>query len=74
MTKVEEYQIEQMICTINRSPEGFIASDYILPIAEKIASAVAQDIYDTADQDGWNLDDLRLAVGRVLCDRLGIEI
>lgn len=54
--------------------DGPISEDYILPIAEKIVEDVAQDIYETADREEWNSDDVRLAVGRVLCKKLKIEV
>lgn len=54
--------------------DGPISEDYIRPIAEKIVEDVAQDIYETADREEWNSDDVRLAVGRVLCKKLKIEI
>lgn len=60
------------ICGMNIN--GPISQDYIRPIAEKIVERVAQDIYETADQEDWSTDDVRLAVGRVLCARLGIEV
>jgi hypothetical protein len=56
---------------INRN--GLVSEDYIRPIAEKIVEDVAQDIYESADQDDWNCDDVRMAVGRVLCRRLRIS-
>lgn len=54
--------------------DGPISDDYIRPIAEKIVEDVAQDIYETADREEWNSDDVRLAVGRVLCKKLKIEV
>jgi hypothetical protein len=54
--------------------DGPISQDYIRPIAESIVEDVAQDIYETADREEWNSDDVRLAVGRVLCKKLNIEI
>lgn len=53
---------------------GPISQDYIRLIAENIVEDVAQDIYETADRENWDEDDIRLAVGRVLCKKLNIEI
>ena len=53
---------------------GAISRDYSKSIADAIANAVARDIHETADNEDWNIDDMRLAVGRVLCKRLGISI
>lgn len=53
---------------------GPISQDYIGEIAQRIANDVAKDIYETADRDDWGSDDVRLAVGRVLCKRLHISV
>ena len=49
-----------------------VSDDYWTAIAESIADDVVQNVQETADPEEWNEDDIRLAVGRVLCDRLGI--
>ena len=49
-----------------------VSDDYWTAIAESSADAVVQNVQETADPEEWNEDDIRLAVGRVLCDRLGI--
>ena len=54
--------------------DGPIPRDYIRPIAEKVVEEVAQDIYETADRENWNDDDVRLAFGRVICKHLKIEV
>lgn len=54
--------------------DGPISQDHIRPIAESIIEDVAQDIYETADREEWDSDDVRIAVGRVLCKKLNIEI
>lgn len=64
--------LADIICEMNVN--GLIPQDYIHPIAEAITEAVAQDIYESADPSEWNDDDVRLAIGRVLCKRLGIEV
>lgn len=53
---------------------GPISSDYIKPIADKILDDIVLDLYETADHEYWNNDDLRLAFGRALVKRLKIEI
>lgn len=52
---------------------GAISNDYISQIAESIADDVADDVDSSTNAD-WNDDDVRLAVGRVLCNRLHIVI
>lgn len=52
-----------------------ISDDYAGKIADRIADEVAWDIYFTRD-DGdshFNGDDVKLAIGRVLCNHLGVE-
>ena len=51
---------------------GVISLDYLRKIVPEIADDVAEDIYVSADLDTWSDDDIRLAVGRVLCNRLGL--
>lgn len=63
-----------MICNLEKCYSGVISDDYIRKIAEAIIGDVIDDIVETADNDDWNADDLRLAVGRVLCEKLNIEI
>lgn len=64
--------LTEIICDMNTN--GPISQDYIFPIADKIVEDVAQDIYETADREDWTPDDVRLAVGRVLCKKLRIKI
>ena len=49
-----------------------ISSDYTRCIAEHIEKDVKQDLEECADED-YNEDDLRLAIGRVLIDKLRID-
>ena len=51
-----------------------ISDEYWPRIRDAIADDVALDVCETADPVDWTDDDVRLAVGRVLCQRLGIEI
>ena len=50
-----------------------ITSDYAGYVANEILSDVCEDIDASADPD-FNDDDIRLATGRVLLTRLGIEV
>lgn len=49
-----------------------MAEEYAGRIADKIYDEVAQDLHECADEN-WNDDDIRLAIGRVLCKKLEIE-
>lgn len=54
-----------------------IHSDYLRPIVEAVLDEVTEDVQRTSsyETDGvWNANDERLALGRVLCRRLGIEV
>lgn len=50
-----------------------IATEYAQYISEEISDEVRQDVETSADKD-FNEDDLRLAIGRVLCEKLNIII
>lgn len=54
-----------------------IHSNYLQKIVEAVIDDVTEDIQRTPsyETDGvWNVNDERLALGRVLCRRLGIEV
>lgn len=50
-----------------------IATEYAQYISEEISDEVRQDVETSAEKD-FNEDDLRLAIGRVLCEKLNIII
>lgn len=50
-----------------------IATEYAQYISEEISDEVRQDVETSAGKD-FNEDDLRLAIGRVLCEKLNIII
>lgn len=50
-----------------------MATEYANYIADEIAEAVREDVAASAGAEP-NEDDLRLAIGRVLCDRLGVSV
>lgn len=66
--------ISAIICDKENGAEGSISRDYSKFIADAIADDVARDIHECADHEDWDMDDVRLAVGRVLCKRLNIEV
>lgn len=49
-----------------------ISSDYVRSIVDNLIDDVTEDVAATADVQ-WNEDDVRLAIGRVLIQKLGIE-
>lgn len=49
-----------------------ISDDYVGSITTTIIDDVIDDIETSAD-DNYNTDDVKLAIGRVLMNRLGIE-
>ena len=65
---------ESMDC-INQSGYGFsvISDDYVNDIFDLIEKEVAEDIYCTAGFR-YNDSDVRLAVGRVISKRLGLQV
>lgn len=69
--EVEKQDVEYVLNKLSMGNQ--IASDYWGRICENIIDDVVQDIEETADPVDWSNDDVKLAVGRVLCKRLGIE-
>ena len=53
--------------------EKQISDEYWGRISEAIFDDVVQDVIETADNENWSDDDVRLAVGRAICKRFGIE-
>ena len=51
-----------------------MSSDYSDLVAEAILPDVIADVDECADAEDWNEDDVRLAIGRVLCGKLGIAV
>ena len=52
---------------------GEIPREYLNPIVENVLTDVCEDVDACASAD-FNDDDVRLALGRVLLSRLGIEV
>lgn len=52
---------------------GAISNDYIRPIATFFILDIVEDLIECADHEDWNMDDVRLAFGRAICDKCGIE-
>ena len=50
-----------------------MSDDYIPDIVDSIIDDVVRDVEECADLDRWNYDDVKLAIGRVLKSRLGVE-
>jgi hypothetical protein len=51
-----------------------VADDYVKPIMENIIDDVIEDVLCCADIQFMNIVDIRLAIGRTLIKKLGIEI
>ena len=75
MTKKFVEKVRRDMNRINQTGFGFsiISDDYSSHIFDLIQDEVAEDIKECA-AERYNDDDVRLAVGRVLVKRLGIEI
>lgn len=50
-----------------------ISKDYVRYIYTTISGDLIEDVETSADEN-YSIDDIRLAIGRVLCKRLGIEV
>lgn len=49
-----------------------VTRDYATSIAESIIDDVVEDLSESADVADWDDDDVRYAIGRVLCKKLGV--
>lgn len=68
--KIKNYNLFKTVCMdILRES---ISDDYVAYIYTAISGDLIDDVEATSD-DGYNNDDIRFAIGRVLCNRLGIE-
>lgn len=59
---------------IKKELENGIVPDYSAMLADEIMVEVARDVVETAAHGGWNDCDVRLAIGRVLMKKLGVEV
>ena len=50
-----------------------VADDYVGPLVDAIVGEVREDLASAADRE-YSVGDVRLAIGRVLLDRLGVEV
>lgn len=60
---------------LEKNLKSAISDDYRSSIIGELTDDVVADVEETSafgDDGSWNTDDIRLAVGRVLSDRLGI--
>lgn len=68
--KINKVQMFNMI--VENMLRKSISDDYVNDITMKILPDVIDDVECCADED-YNEDDIKLAIGRVLCDKMGIE-
>lgn len=50
-----------------------IGDDYVSYVWTLFGGDIIEDVESCADED-YNEDDIRMAIGRVICRRLGIEV
>ena len=70
MTEAEKQSLRSYLVSALQFTVG---NDYVQLVADSILDDVAADIAAAADED-YNSDDVRMAVGRVLCKRLNVEM
>lgn len=61
---------------LDRNLKSAISDDYVYDIRRAILDEVVSDVAETSafKENGiWNDDDIKLAVGRVLMNKLGLE-
>ena len=59
---------------MNEMLESAVVDDFRKDIVSAILEDVIDDIEVSSEYPEWNDFDIRCAIGRVLCDRLGIVI
>ena len=64
--------IADLVADKENGVDGSISKDYSRNIAFALADEIAEDLSVSADNEDWDMDDVRLAFGRVLCAKLGI--
>ena len=64
--------IADLIANKEDGASGAISKDYSRDIAYALSDEIAKDLHVSADHEDWNMDDVRLAFGRVLCAKLGV--
>lgn len=64
--------IADLIADKEDGVSGAISRDYSRDIAYALSDEIAEDLHASADHEDWNMDDVRLAFGRVLCAKLGV--
>ena len=69
--KIKDYSTFTNDC-INLLGET-ISKDYVRYIYTEISGDLIEDVETSADEN-YSIDDIRLAIGRVLCKRLGVEV
>ena len=62
--------IADLIADKEQGTSGAISSDYSRDIGYALADDMAADLYECADHEDWDMDDVRLAFGRNTVRRL----
>lgn len=65
---------DDFVTMLRHELENGVTSEYSQKISEAIASRVAKDVFETADQKEWNTCDVSLGAGRVLLKVLGVDV
>lgn len=61
---------------LERNLKSAISDDYVYDIRRAIQDEVVADVIETSaygENGTWNDDDIKLAVGRVIMSKLGLE-
>jgi hypothetical protein len=64
---------EQIYLMIYKMLGVAVSDHYIGDIVDNIINDVVEDVEECADPDNWNEDDVRLAIGRTLKNKLHID-
>ena len=69
---VSRHYITDLIGSYEDSVLGGVSRDYSRDIAWVISDDVARDLHANYGPEDWDINDVRLAVGRVLCEKLKV--
>ena len=72
--RIDRKMAEEIRAKMNQLLEPAVADDYRKEIVSALLGDVLEDVEVASEYPEWNDFDVRFAIGRVLCDRLGIEI
>lgn len=72
--RINRKDAEEIRAKMDELLEPAVSDDYRKYIVSALFGDVLEDVMVSSGYPEWNDFDVKFAIGRVLCDRLGIEI